>query len=158
MTKSKKRSASSSPSPLSEHHLHLDNNLGKRLAEWLTSRGVPCALHTARFEHDARDEDWVPEVVLAGSVIVTCDRGRSDGIMLHVLCAAKARAVLLHSLLPEEQAELLESHGSRVAACLAKYPGPLLVKVTKSEVKARTAPSGEWLQVLGNGKMRSKKK
>jgi len=137
-SKSKKRSATSSP-PLPEGLVFfLDRSLGRRyVADALRARGAQVEVHDEHFPADAKDQDWLAEVGRRGWIVLMKDkRGRRVQLEVEALLAAEVRAFVLTSgnLTGPEMADIFAHHLHRMAALAISRPPPFVAGVSRARI------------------------
>lgn len=137
-SKSRKRSATSSPSLPDELVFFIDRSLGRRyVAEALRARGALVEIHDDHFPADARDQDWLLEVGRRGWVVLMKDkRIRRVKLELEALLTANVRAFVLTSgnLTGPEMADVFVRHLRRIAALAVSRPPPFVAGVGRTRI------------------------
>jgi len=138
---------------LKQLEVFLDENRDSpKLVAPLEDLGFSVHRHVDSFRRGTSDEDWVPDVVRRGWVIVTTDRGRGDNIMLMVLERHLAVALIFSPKVhPVDCAKAIGTHQRRICQAIERYEPPLVLYVRESEVKAHDFNGGPKQSVLGNG-------
>ncbi len=146
--------------------LWVDRSLGTRtvpsiLREHLEPRGVRVVAYDEVYDRNVLpDAAWIPDITQRGWVILTKDKAISRaGLERELLIRAKARYVALvaSNLTGAEQAMCLVTHWRTIAGVLEHRRPPVLVRVSRSEVRWFDPKREDWRRVPSKRRRRATK-
>lgn len=134
--RSKKRSATKSPTLPDEFVFFIDRSLGKKsVANALRQAGAKVKVHDDHLPQDSRDEEWLAYVGERNWVALTQDaRIRYHELEFRALLRAKVRAFVLTAkgLRGEENAAIIVNALPAMLRFLAKHPGPFVARIGRN--------------------------